>query len=291
MDSEKNIEDFYRKNWFQLFISTECWTILGYLFLTLFYNETLEIAINEPMKWVFELGLSMLFINKVSFGSLWYMSMILCVYLVLPIFCLYLSRFSLKSLRLPIMIVFLSGFVVPTINKYLAVIESDIYMNFELTYAKIFSYFLVFVFVGYYISKGGIRQKSNSFIYLNFIFWFVLTVVCQLYGYSKPYNLVTEYNSVGILFSSLFLFEIIRRYEMTQCLSKIILFLSKYCFGIYMVHTFVVWTIHRMVPTIWFNRPFTVLGYTAVAFVTSMCIVCILSRFKWCRKYLLLIKN
>lgn len=291
IESDEDIKRFYSKNLFALFVATEIWTFMGYLFLTLFYTRTPATALESPVIWFLKLIFTMLFVNKVSFASLWYMSMILCIYLVLPIFCVYLSKFSLKSLRLPIFIVFISGFVVPTINKYLAVFEINYELGFDLTYAKIFSYFLIFVLSGYYIFNCGLKLKSNRFIGLNFLFWFCLTVGCQIYGYSRPYNLVTEYTSVGILISAVLLFELIRRYgDYLNGFSKWILLLSKSSFGIYMCHTFVMWTIHKMLPPIWINRPFTVICYAVISLSVSVLIVQLLAQVRWCRIYMLNMK-
>lgn len=71
-ETKEDIIHFYKKSWLPLVVLTELWSILGYIYITLIFN-------NNPitMEWFTNLLKTLLFINKIEFGSMWYMDIYL----------------------------------------------------------------------------------------------------------------------------------------------------------------------------------------------------------------------
>ena len=290
IESKQDLIKFQINNWFPLFTATEFWMLCGYLFLTLYRQGTISSALSNPLKWIIDLVMTLCFTNKIAFGSMWYMDMILLLYLILPIFAVYLNKFKLETIRIPIFILFISGFLVPTINKYLSLFNSDFFVSFKLSYANLFSTYFIWIFAGYYIFKGSLKNLKTAWIVLGLTICGISTVACQLYGYSQPFNLVTGYDSVGIYAISFFLFELFSRVSDNAVpIKNIITYLSKRSFGIYFIHIFVIEALTKN-KEIWINRPFMVGFYWLFSIVCSLLVINLMERSNWCKKYLLNMK-
>ena len=103
---EEGIKKFYRTNYLDLLITSEIWFFLMYCILSkgLLFSQG---AFNVSAVPGFLCGLvkTMLFIDQVTFGNMWYLPMILCVYLMIPIFALVFRNVSPRVIALPCAIV------------------------------------------------------------------------------------------------------------------------------------------------------------------------------------------
>lgn len=234
---------------------------------------------------------TMLFFNTTSFASLWYMAMIIPLYTILPIITVYINKFPIESLKVPTLLVLAYGFVVPTINKYLLLFEAGWSLDFWFSYYKTITPFFIFILAGYYVWLGKMRKISNFGILAGFILSVLGTTLCQLYGYSQPYDLTMSYDSVGILCSSFLLFELFRRYsKKIQRFKNCIIYISQRAFGIYMIHIFIIEFIRKYIANYDVSHFAKVLLYWAGSIVFSLLIIRILENNRWCKK-LLLIKD
>ena len=164
-----------------------------------------------------------------------------------------------------------------------------------LSLGYIFSTYLLFVILGYFIKNGLLDKIKSTNIILGFILSFSITVVLQFIGYANEYNLVTRYDSVGILFSSVCLFEIMRRYcdNFSNNVMKIISYISKRAFAIYMIHIFFVESIFLILnrEIVIINAEVTTLIYLIVPLICSIIIIQLLQKNKFIKKYILMIKG
>jgi len=160
---ENGIKNFYKHNYLDLLITSEIWYFIMYWCISLgqlFVNggnpfSKLPSLIGGLVK-------TMLFIDQVTFDSMWYIPMILAVYLLIPIFALVLKKVSLKVMLVPCMIVFLSTMVIPNINAFLALAGSDTQIEFALCSSNVFSAYFLYVFAGYWISRRGLARLKGA---------------------------------------------------------------------------------------------------------------------------------
>ena len=119
---EEGIKKFYRTNYLDLLITSEICFFLMYCILSkgLLFSQG---AFNVSAVPGFLCGLvkTMLFIDQVTFGNMWYLPMILCVYLMIPIFALVFRNVSPRVIALPCAIVFLSQMIITDINDLLRI--------------------------------------------------------------------------------------------------------------------------------------------------------------------------
>ncbi|MBT9785768.1 acyltransferase family protein [[Clostridium] symbiosum] len=75
-----SIKKYYKENVGGILITTEFWYLIMFLYLSWDSGQSLDGIL-----------LNALFVNQRSFGSMWYMPMILCVYIILPFFSVFFS--------------------------------------------------------------------------------------------------------------------------------------------------------------------------------------------------------
>lgn len=292
INSVEDIRKFYKRNVITTLIAAMMWLLFGYLFITLYIDGTIGKALTSVSGYFFHLIHTVLFFNTTSFASLWYMAMIIPLYTILPVLTVYINKFSISGLKIPVLIILMYGFIVPTLNKYLLLFEVGVTLDFWPSYYKIVTPFLIFVLAGYYISLEKLARFSNVYIFFGFTLSFFVTVSCQLEGYSRPYDLTTSYDSLGILITSFFLFEIFRRYaEQIHKLRSCVIFISNRAFGIYMLHIFIIETIRKWISDYNIRHSVQLLLFWIVSVSLSVLIIWILEKNSWCKKNLLLIKD
>ncbi|MBR6459030.1 MAG: acyltransferase family protein [Actinomycetaceae bacterium] len=95
-ESKGRISRFLKYNWLQLLITTEIWLTIMFWYIQLLPKSVLRTdGIGECLKDFF---CTLLFIDPVTMGNMWYMSMILCVYLMIPILAIGLKRIDVRFL-------------------------------------------------------------------------------------------------------------------------------------------------------------------------------------------------
>ena len=290
-ETKEDLKRFYKNNWLLLVVSTEFWSALGYIFITLFiYKYSIS------LDWFINLLKTLLFLDKIEFGCMWYMDMIICLYTVLPVLAVFLKKFSsFKDMKVLVFVILWIGFIFPTFNKYSIMLFNKDYANY-LSSGYLFSTYLLFVILGYFIEKGLLSRLKSLDIILGLGLSFSLTVILQYIGYSSEYNLVTRYDSVGILLSSIYLFEFMRRYcnGFSDKIMKFIKSFSKNAFSIYMIHIFFVEFIYYQYlnrEIVIVNAEITTFIYMSIPIICSIIIIQILKNIGFVKKYFLLIKD
>lgn len=288
-ETKEDIKYFYKHNWASLIIATEIWSFLGYMYITLIYNGQ---VIN--IDWFFNLFKTMLFINKTEFGCMWYMDMIICLYTLLPIFAVFIKKYSLNELRVPIILLFVIGFVLPSLYKYFILFFRD-YVNLNLNSDYFITRYLLYVVAGYAINNNILKKIKTSKIILTFCLVLSITIIMQYIGYASEYNFNIYYDSVGIFISSVCLFELFKRYG--NCFSikvqQVFNYISNRVFGVYMLHIFIVETMFLELKrkTVIFNTEMTTLLYFLIPMIISFILILFLQQNIFIRKRVLMIKK
>ena len=193
------------------------------------------------------------------------------------------------------MVVFCS-FLLPDLNEIVRALGFRFSFETKLESANVFSMYVVYLLLGYYIGQGGLARIRAS------VLWIVLTAgavgfcALQIWFYSVPFDLVVAqgYQSVFPMIISLALFELVRRYEpgKRKRLEAVSRELSGISFGIYFVHicimTGLVELLKRFSPGITLMWKFLLLE--SVSFFGAVILVRVFSKNKLMKKNLFRIK-
>ncbi len=284
----KTLSRFLKHNFLSLLITTEIW--LGIMF---WYLKIPGILAGRctPLQLIADFVLNQLFLNQTTMGSMWYMPMILCLYLLLPMVSLAIHKLSPKLIAVIFCLILCSSIVIPNINIILCLLGCDFTLTLALDPTYLLSNYWVYVLSGYYISKGILKNWRTELVLLFSLGSYILTVLFQIWLYVCDINYSVVYRDLGPLLAAAFLFESFRRREhLPQRITTAANRLSRIAFGIYFVHICIItgleWTVSEQ--TFYYLPRFFLLEL--VSFFGSILIIKIVSKIDWCKKYLFLIK-
>lgn len=234
--------------------------------------------------------------KKFIFGPpwyhLWYLYAIIALYILTPIFRVFMAAASRKDIEYVLVVFFLFGLTLPMIKTVLLKMDASYKVNFsivELTgYAGYF-------FAGFYFAKYDISRKLKCAIYILGAAAVVLTVAVTSslsrasgspdgywYGYLLPTTMFTSY-ALFIAFK-----DVVGRIEFSEKTKSAILYLSSCTFGIYLVHDVILklfWK-HGLSASA-FNPAFSIPVITCSCFMISWAIVAVLKKIPILSKHIL----
>ena len=294
METKDDIKKFYKHNLLSLFITTEIWYVLMYWFIVLFKSADSVLETRGILGAILGMFETMLFQNQVTFGSMWYMPMILCLYTTLPFVIVVKDKLSGSRLSpvlfLPAAILFLFAMVLPALNSLLAVLGLPTYTS-AIGEIYLFSYYYLYIIIGYLVGKGTLAKIKTWLIGLIAGLSFLLCCGYQFYVYSQPLDYLVAYSFPLIPVCAGALFELIRRCgEHFRRLERPITYLSRISFGIYFVHIVIMTCLVSLTNNFSIPRPLLLIILEVGSFVGSILVIMPLSKIKVLKKYLFLIK-
>ena len=188
-----------------------------------------------------------------SRSHLWFLFMILCIYVCIPLLRLVTS--SEQGLRYAIRIAILFSFVIPTIlefpfftahphlNAIITFVKSKFYT--ETAYHLNFEYIAYFL-IGYYLSTLKVNRKmALKYLCIAFTGWAATLGISAAYawhirasyGFYENFTLPILAEAVGVF---VVIKYIVSQHAWGHRAIQIITVLSKYSFGIYLIHVFVI---------------------------------------------------
>ncbi len=294
MESASDVKRFYKHNLLSLFITAEIWYVLIYWYLVLFSSET----ILETRGWggaILGMFETMLFQNQVTFDGMWYIPMILCIYLFLPFITIVKDKLAGSKepvLLLPSIVVFVVTMVMPFVNNLLILLGQESYTSgIEAVYLPVFYY--LYVLLGYWIGKGGLKKLKTTTIIAVTGISFLVCCGFQFWAYSRPANYLVAYDFPLMPLLTGFLFELLRRSaERFRKLERPITGLARFSFGIYFLHIVIMTTLVTLLSDwqVVLLRPVRLLVLETVSVGLSIVLILPLSKIKFFRKYVFLIK-
>ena len=294
IEDEKDVKRFYKHNLLSLLITAQIWYFIMY-WLVIFGNpEYLEITKNTSFLIIIkDLLKTMLFIEPITLGSMWYIPMILCVYLVIPFIALVRNKMSLK-IFLPILLILLfSEMIFINYNEFNSLQYKYNFLSTVLEGKNLFSMYFLYIFAGYFIHEGCLKKIPLWVMLTFFVLGLSAMVGYQCFGYSRLPNFLVHYNFVGMLLVTAALFELLRRLGEKVKERKPVTYISKISFAIYFVHIVIMDPIYWNAKT-WLAT-FTPIGQffvlEIISFAGSILIIWLLSKIKVCKKYLFRIKD
>lgn len=293
LDTGKEIKKFYKHNLLSLLATSEIWLFIMYWFILLVKPGNTVLETQGMGAAVLGMVKTMLFVDQVTLGSMWYIPMILAVYTVIPLFAIALQHVDDKRFLLaPAAIVFLQGMLVPNLNAFFGLMGMDISLSMNLKAYYVFSVYMLFVLAGYAVSQGALGKIPSPVIYLSAAGSFLLLCGYQLFAFSREYVYLVDYSSSGLLVCSVLVFESIRRFaDRLQFMKKPVTYLSKISFGIYFIHIIIMESLFWKADLSWMSNPGHFLFLEGVSVGGSILIIWLLSHVKVCRRYLFMIKS
>ena len=293
--TKKDMRHFYKSNWLNLFITAEIWFFIMFV---------VKMAISAPD--MFRLGslpklllrciLNQLFVSQKTLGSMWYMQIIIPMYMLLPVFSLFLHKgFDRWIIPLTGIIIY-TQFLIPAASAFFEMNKIPFVIHTDFGGEGIIHYLFVYVLAGYWIHKYRQRIRKHVHVRNMVIVWiFLFAVVCtyQFYAFQNEMDYVLRYNSPGVALCgfSLFVLVLLAEDEL-KALQKFAVCLSRISFGIYFVHIIIMEILVRVVAAFsdsW-NSALLMLFYEVVSVGGSILFIKILSKNSFCKKYMFMIK-
>ena len=283
-DNDEEVKKFYKNNLIPLILVTEIWVIIYNVFISIYNNQSFDIYV---------LIKEMLFIEKVPLINMWYMPMIIGIYIAIPYVSKIVHTFNLKTLKFPIIIVFILTFILPTVNIMLKTFKLEQYGN-VLDISFLGGIYGIYIISGYLIFNGVIKKIKTIWIILMSIMFFIFSCIIQIfeYNYNIEYNI--WYNSPLLYLCTFNLFELFTRINtetMKFKIKKIFTHISKMSLAIYFIHIIVEMILSKYIKEIKIFNPGKVLILFGISFIVSIFILWMLSKIKVIKTKILLIKN
>lgn len=232
LDKKINLKRLYSKNIFRIVVAFIFWSAI-YTFVPSLINN----------------GENKLLTFLEGHYHMWFLFTIIGLYIISPIISG--VKGNINALRYTIVFMFISAILIPN-----AVAILGLFMpNFSVTLgqylgkfggggSEFFNVRFIFYFVlGYYLNSINLSRKMIILIYIFGILGFITTIVCTIY-YSirtnTPNDFFYAYLSINVLLESIAVFVFLKYNFNLKNFGKtartIIIFISKYSFGIYLVH-------------------------------------------------------
>ena len=290
IESWEDVKRFYRHNLLGLLITCEIWYAVMYWFLVLATPGGGLLHGSTVLRLIWGMVKTMLFLDQVTMSSMWYIPMILCLYTVIPLFCLVLKKVPLRALLLPALVV-LATLLVHDANGILAVQETGVSLSFVLRASNVFSFYMLYVLAGYWLKEGGLSRLATGWVALGTALIFGGVCALQWYMYSRPVDYLLDYDHTGYVFCAVFLFELIRRCAgLVEWLRRPVTYLSRVSFAVYFIHIIII-----MTALFWYGPPIDrewlkLLWLEAASVGGSLVVIAALSRVPVLKRYALYMK-
>lgn len=290
-ETSKDIKNFYKNNVLHLFITTEIWYCIMYWFIVLCNPGVTVLQDEGSVNAIFEMLKTMLFLNQRSLGSMWYMPMILCIYLVLPFWAVIVKKFDIRYVFIPLLVSFFSFMLLPSLN-FFRLFQGWDWLTTVLNTGDLPSIYLIYILVGYWLGTGGLSKLKDWVILVVALTSFGSCCAYQYYAYSMPENYLVSYSSPGILLTAAFVFAYLKRKEKYFIRFKdAFAYLSKISFAIYFVHIVIMEFVNWNFTFSNMHSCFKMLLLEVISILGSILIISIFSKNKICKKYLFMIKD
>ncbi len=228
---------------------------------------------------------------------LWFLPMIIGLYMCIPLIKQLTKTDNL--IKYFLLLSFIFCFVktqTELVANYLLKGNSQLIFENVNTLFKNFNVTIVFGFaayfiLGFYLNKTNINKKCRTIIYILGVVGFILTILLNLLAsknVGKSLESFFSATSVNILLMSVAIF-VWFKYNAKGCnkLNKIIIKLSKYSFGAFLVHIFILQILHTFgIQSTSFHPVLSVPAITIFTAVASYLISSILNKIPVIKKYI-----
>ena len=228
---------------------------------------------------------------------LWYIFLIIGIYMCIPFIRQIVV--SEKMIKYFLLLSLIFTFVIPECVRLMSdfgnefvvklgeAVNNDLY-NMTL---RIPSGYVGYFILGYYLDKTDLKKHKRTVIYFSGIIGFVFTVLLTLAVSLKAQQVQDYYNNlyVNVLVMAVAVFVLFYNAKFEdKKINKIMQKLSKYSFGVYLVHPAVISLLNKAfgLNTMTFNPVISVIVISGIAFTCSYIISGILNKVPYANKYI-----
>ena len=270
---------------------------IAYVVWSAFYAIAVPIC-NLIFKEVYQTSFLEIIGNFISGAvHLWFLPMIIGLYMCIPLIKQLIKKDNLIKYFLILSFVFC---FIRTQTELVSVnlLSGNAQIIFEHinTLFKNFNVNLIFGFssyfiLGYCLNKTDIRKKHRTIIYILGVIGLVLTIILNLIASKKAGKSLEVFfggTSLNVLLMSVAVFVWFKyNIKGTEKLNKIIIKLSKYSFGAFLVHIFILKALTALgIESTSFHPVLSVPDITIFTTIVSYLISMILNKFPVIKKYI-----
>ena len=228
---------------------------------------------------------------------LWFLPMIIGLYMCIPLIKQLTKNDKLTKYFLLLSLIFCfikTQFELVTnclLNGNIQIIFGNINALFKNFNINLVVGFVAYFILGFYLNKTEISKKQRTIIYTLGVVGLILTIVLNLFS-SKNAGISTEAffsaSTLNVLLMSVAVFVWFRyNAKGTERLNKIIIHLSKYSFGAFLVHIFILQVLTAVgIQRTTFHPVLSVPAITLFTAVSSYLISWILNKIPVINKYI-----
>lgn len=264
-----NFEKLFKKNILKIVTAFSLWSLFYVLIDFLSGEKSIKTLIKSALT---------------GHYHMWFLFAIIGIYLLIPI----LRKLSADEnlLKYAIILTFILVFGVNIVksfkltNFFGVYIENSLKLNFG---------YITYFLTGYYISKTDISKKTTKVLYILgvlSIFFTIYTTKIVSINQNQAISTFYSYLMPNVFFVAVFIFLLFKSLFNNKK-SDIIFNISKLCFGVYLIHPFVLSVIYKYVTILSFNAIYSVMIISFLAFFISLIIIYFISKIPFLNKYII----
>ncbi len=225
-----------------------------------------------------------------GFYHMWFLFMIIGLYAIVPFVRKIAESKSLTKYFLVLAFVFVfllpeSVQIISMFSEKYGKFAGDWVNNFDMKFVAGFTgYFLL----GYYLSSSEFSIKTERAVYLAGLLGFTATVMMSLYASrfkGEPFDFYYDHYTVNVLCEAAAVFVFFRKHFNFP--SRIILKLSQYSFGAYLVHAEVIIVLSQLgLHSLTFNPVISIPVISLLVAVISFAVSAVLNHIPVINKYI-----
>lgn len=292
METKQDIARFYKHNLLRLLITSLIWYFVYYWFLVLFSGMFAELRSAGFLKMAAGCVKTLLFLDQVTLGNMWYIPMILCLYLLVPAVNIIINKYGSKCFLIPAALIILAKCAFPSAEGVLALAGHPVSFGFEFSesgHISTYAMYMVYLIAGYPIAKGALRKLPAALVAAGAAVLFLLMAVFQFYSYKLGGEGV-GYSFLLVAPCSALIFELFARSREAGP-KRALTHLAKIAFGIFFVHIVIVTVMYEKFNPAGMNPILKFFIFETVSVGGAVIIVSLLSKIKVFKEYLFMIKD
>ena len=279
-ENENDIIKFYKRNLVPLLIVTEIWNTIYYIFMKVWYSQEFEIK---------EFVEILLFLKNSNSPNMWYMPMILGMYIVVPFLSIIVHKFSLKEIKIPLIVGIICSTLIPSLS---VILSYRIPTSTVINTAFLGGVYGIYLVLGYYMDKINILDKIST---LKMIFILIIelciTVASQIILLNKGVNYNLWYNFLPLVILAFTVFILLKRLKnINEKIYAIFYKLSTQTLAIFFIHMLIKYIVQSYINSFNIINPVKTIILFVVIFVFTLIVIEITRKNNLIRKFLLFIK-
>lgn len=280
IDNDESAVKFYKKKLIPIIITTEIWIVIYTIFYAIYNKEGVNL----------EKLIRRVCLMEFSPGNMWYMPMIIGMYIAIPFVNKVLTTFSIKTLKIPIIVLLFIYSILPTFNIIFRIFNINEWYNL-IDVSFLGGKYGFYLISGYYLNKKVLKNvKTWILTAINAIVFFLACGI-QFLSFENGIEYNIWYDSIFIIICSIMLFELLTRINIKGKVKNVYIYISKISFGIFFVHEIVLSLYDLLKIDIIMKKSIQTCILFVMVFLISILFVELLSKIKILRKKLFLLKD